>query len=165
MGLKYSHPTRKCSCRNLWVTDSCKCHYYWPLSDIKLRFTKMKCLCACLGGISGGVEVQHQFSEPGHSANCMCGRRSLWDTFSRRLFVAQSQFWCQLNEDMYLKIILHYVVLLQDNLYTCEVQSTGNLGGGGGGDSVVNFSYWQLTWPSDWSPCKFVFGTCSHVDW
>ena len=29
-------------CRNFCVTDSCKIHYYRPLSDEKLRFTKMK---------------------------------------------------------------------------------------------------------------------------
>jgi len=51
---------------------------------------------------------------------------------------ARSQFQCQLNEDNHLKIIFHNVTFLQYTLYTCEVQSIGNLGGG---DSVVKFRY------------------------
>ena len=55
---------------------------------------------------------------------------------------------CHLNEDMHLKIIFHYVIFLQDPLYTCEVQSVRNHGGE---DIVVKFSFLQLTWPSGWS--------------
>jgi len=53
----YSYPTRKHRCRKLWTTDSCKFHYYWHLSDIKLRFTKMLSLCMPWRHVceSGGV--------------------------------------------------------------------------------------------------------------
>ena len=48
--------------------------------------------------------------------------------------------------------MLHYVILLQDILLTWQVQSEGNHGGE---DSVVKFSYLQLTCHSGWSDRKF----------
>ena len=48
--------------------------------------------------------------------------------------------------------MLHYVILLQDILLTCQVQ---NVGYHGWEDSVVKFSYLQLTWPSGWSARNF----------
>jgi len=41
---------------------------------------------------------------------------------------------------------------MQDILLTCQVQSIANHGGG---DSVVKFRYWQLTWHSGWSAGNF----------
>jgi len=45
--------------------------------------------------------------------------------------------------------MLHYVLLLQDTLNTCQVQSVGNYGGEG------QCCYLQLTWPSGWSARNF----------
>jgi hypothetical protein len=58
---------------------------------------------------------------------CVRGK-SPWNTFSTKLVVAYSQFWCQLKKDMHLKIILHNVILLQNILLTCKVQSVGYCG-------------------------------------
>ena len=101
--LHYFHPTRKHRWRNLWVTDSCKFPYNWPLSH-KMKVQKDEIpVCA--------LEA------------CMWEwRYSIWVTCNMRLVVARSQFWCQLNEDVHLKIILYYVIFLQDTFYTCEVQ-------------------------------------------
>ena len=51
------------------------------------------------------------------------------DTFSMRLVVAKSQFWYQLDKDLHLKILLHYVLFLHDILPTCQVQSIGSHSG------------------------------------
>ena len=49
--------------------------------------------------------------------------------------------------------MLHNVILLQDILLTCQVQSIQNHGRGG--DSVVKFSYLQLTCHSGQSARNF----------
>jgi len=67
--------------------------------------------------------------------------KSPWDTFSTRLVVPQSQVWCQLYKDLHLKIMLHYVLLLQDILLSCQVQSIGYHGKGVGGQLLNSVTY------------------------
>jgi hypothetical protein len=70
------------------------------------------------------------------SAIYLCLGREPWDTLSRGLVAAHSQFCCQLNKEVHLKVLLHYVLFLEDTVLTCQVQSIGYEGGGV--DSVVN---------------------------
>ena len=45
-----------------------------------------------------------------HALPTLCLGKETWDTFNRRMVAALSQFCCQLNKDMHLKILLHYVL-------------------------------------------------------
>lgn len=84
----------------------------------------------------------------------LCLGKEPWDTFSRRLVAAYSQFCCQLNRYMQLKTLLHCVLFLQDIVLTCQVQSIGYHGWG---ETVllIKVSQLQLTQPSGSSARNF----------
>jgi len=110
----------------------------------KLKFKKMKLSLCMPWNESGGVaSVTLNLA----TLPTVCGGRSLWDS-QHEAGCARCQFWCQLNKHTHLKVMLHYVILLQDILLTCQVQSKGNHG-------VVKFSYLQLTFHSGWSDRNF----------
>jgi len=150
------------------MIGSCKFNYHWSLSDVKLRFRKVK-LSVCMPwrhvwGSGGTALLILNLATRWHwvvtftLCQIYVWIKSPWDTFNMRLVAAQSQFWCQLNKDRHWTVWPYCVIfarhLAHFSLLTCQVQSIGNHWGEGG-DSVVKVSYWQLTWSSGWTARNF----------
>jgi len=58
------------------------------------------------------------------TANFMCWGKEPMRHIQHEAGYARNQFLCHRNKDIHLKIMLHYVILPQDILLTCHIQST-----------------------------------------